>query len=552
MEIFADIFSGLGLFFIGIKGIGSNLKQMTGRRFRGLIAKATRNPASAAAVGAIVGVITQSTNAATFIVVSMVTAGLVEVRRALPIVAWANVGTSVLVLLATFDIHLAVLYLLGVVGFCYYFGLNEHDEFRHLVGALFGVGTLFLGLWLIKQGAAPLKDVEWVQAFLRYSADSFLLALGIGAALTLVVQSSATVSVIAVTMTAVGLLTLDQTLMIVLGANLGSGFSTYLMGGSLEGTGRQLALIQMWLKTIGVILLLPPFLGEVCCGLPGPKALSQQFGGDLTRQVAWVYLILQVVSAITASLFGGFLHALARRLSPPSRAEELARPRYLYEQAMEEVESALDLVEKEQTRLIRRLPRLFDELRLDEVEDTPIAARTLHRASTSVAGECAGFLARLTGHAESHHALERVMNLRSRNELLIHLQDGCLDLVNDLTGPFSEPAAENLRTNLVEGLCTVLLVLIDTVGSDADAEEHDLLLAISADRAALMERIRAGMLQAEAGLGADSQARLFAATSLFERLIWVVHRYALLLKRHAGLNGGERVGAALAATGGAE
>jgi phosphate:Na+ symporter len=112
----------------------------------------------AALVGAAGGALTQSTNAVTFIVVSLVTAGLVDVRSDLPIVARANVGTSLLVLLATFDIHLVVLYLLGTVGLAYDFGVSEHDRFRHLVGALLGVGILFLGLWLINCGVTSLKE----------------------------------------------------------------------------------------------------------------------------------------------------------------------------------------------------------------------------------------------------------------------------------------------------------------------------------------------------------------------------------------------------------
>lgn len=120
------------------------MKQMTGRRFRSWVARATGNAFASAMVGVIAGIVTQSSNAVTFIVVSLVTSGMVVMRRALPVLAWANVGTSLLVFLATLDIHLAVLYLLGVVGFCHYFGLNDNDRYRHLVGALFGVGMLFL------------------------------------------------------------------------------------------------------------------------------------------------------------------------------------------------------------------------------------------------------------------------------------------------------------------------------------------------------------------------------------------------------------------------
>jgi phosphate:Na+ symporter len=60
MEISFDIFAGLGLFFVGIKLIGTNLKQLTGRWFRRMIAAATRNPIASALVGMLSGALTQS------------------------------------------------------------------------------------------------------------------------------------------------------------------------------------------------------------------------------------------------------------------------------------------------------------------------------------------------------------------------------------------------------------------------------------------------------------------------------------------------------------
>lgn len=527
MEIIANLFAGLGLFFIGIRGIGSHMKQMTGHRFRGWVAKATGNPISSALVGIVAGIVTQSSNAVTFIVVSLVTSGMVKLRRALPILVWANVGTSLLVFLATLDIHFAVLYLLGVVGFCHYFGLNDSDRFRHVVGALFGVGTLFFGLWLIKIGAAPLKDLDWVRSFMRFSADSLILPFIAGTALTLVIQSSSTMSAIAVTMTAAGILNLDQTLMIVLGSNLGSGFGTFLLAGNLSGTGRQLALIQLWIKSLGVLLILPWFLLELYAEVPGIKVFSSHLSSGLSHQVAVVYLLLQLVSAALASAIGGSLENLAQRLCPPNPAEALSKPVYLYEQAIEEAETALDLVEKEQARLVGLLPRLLDELREEEVEGKPFEGRELFKACTIVATQCEIFIDRLMGHPQSHQTLERLMNIRSRNELLAHLQEGCRALLELLQAEFPEPAAFNLRHSLVEGLCTVLMVLEDAL-QEGDIADYSLILTLTSDRSAIMKNLREGLIKAENGLGIESQSKLLPATSLFERLIWLINRYAVL------------------------
>ena len=529
MEIVADIVAGLGLFFIGVRSIGTHMKQMAGARFRRWVAWATGHQISAALVGTTAGIVTQSSNAVTFISVSLVTSGMITPERALPILAWANVGTALLVFLATLDIHIAVLFLLGAVGFGYYFGLNERERARHLIGALFGVGMLFFGVWLIKQGARPMKDLESVRAFIRFSAQSQALPFVAGLLLTLVIQSASTMSAIAVTMAAAGVLTLDQTLMIVLGSNIGSGLSTLLLSGNLTGIGRQLAFVQLATKVLGVVLLLPMLLLAQAAEARGGVSVLARLGGNMAEQVAVAFLILQVVSAVSAGLLSRVLIALAGRLYPPSVRDVLSKPYFIYEQALDEPETALDLVEQEQSRLLGFLPRLLDPLRTAEVDGTPFQHKELLAACTNVASECAGFIDRLMSRAQSHGALERVMSVRARNELLVHMMDGCHDFVGWLAEDFPEPPARALRESLVEGLCTVLLVLSDAVQDG----EHDyaIALALTSDRASVMEGIRAGFIGAERGLGPESQARLLSATSVFERVIWLANRYVIALDR---------------------
>jgi len=531
MEIVADIIAGLGLFFIGVRSIGTHMKQMTGARFRTWVAWATGHPLSAAVVGTTAGIVTQSSNAVTFISVSLVTSGMITPERALPILAWANVGTALLVFLATLDIHVAVLFLIGVVGFCHYFGLNERERGRHVIGALFGVGLLFFGVWLIKQGAKPMKDLEPVRAFIRFAAQSQALPFFAGALLTLVIQSSSTMSAIAVTMAAAGVLTLDQTLMIVLGSNVGSGLSTFLLSGNLTGPGRQLAFIQLAIKSVGVLIMLPLLLLAQYLEAHGNPTMLATLGSQPAQQVAVGFLILQVVSALASGVLGRGLLRLAARLFPPSLRDVLSKPHFIYEQALEEPETALDLVEQEQARVLGFLPRLLDPLRLAEVEGTPYAHAELLAACGHVAGETAAFIDRLMGRSQSHGTLERVLSVRARNELLVHLMDGCHDFVLRLEADFSEPAARALRDRLVEGLCMVLFVLFDA-RQDGE-EDYAMLLALTSDRAAVMEGVRAGFIGAESGLSPESQSRLLPATSVFERVIWLANRYALALERQA-------------------
>lgn len=528
MDIFATIFAGLGLFFIGVKLIGSNLKQMTGRRFRMLVSGGTQSPVLAALIGTVSGALTQSSNAVTFIVVSMTSAGLVTIRRALPVLVWANVGTSALVLLATVDMHTFVLLVVGVTGILHFLDLDRSAHHRHFVGALLGAGLLFFGLQLIKDGAAPLRDLEMAREFVVFAADSFFIAFLIGLLLTLLTQSSATVSVIAVAMISVGLLDLDQTIMIVLGASVGSGISTWFMGANLVGTPRQLINLQLVNKTFGALVLVPLFLLELATGWPLVKALLGLFADSPAGQVAWAYLLIQVTSAALVSPVIGPLYRLLERMSPATEEEELARPRYLYEQALDEPETAVDLVEKEQARLLGYIRAALDHVRDDARDSGQVYYRSLHAAGSSLAGEIDAFLTDLLESSLSRSALEKAMRMESRNRIIIDLFDAADALVGVVDRGTISERLRPLAHSLVESFHIAVDILIEEM-ADPDPLQRQALLGMTGDRSEMMDRIRRQLLQSDSLLDKPEQDILFAATSLFERGIWLVRRFVMLL-----------------------
>lgn len=526
METLATLLAGLGLFFIGIKFVGENLKRLTGRRFRRLVAASTRRGWSAAAVGTVAGGLTQSSNAVTFIAVSLVAAGLAGVAQTAPLVAWANVGTAGLVLLAAVDLRLMVLFLLGLVGIAYYFDVERSPRWRHLAGALLGIGLLFLGLQLIRSAGGPLRELEWMTEFLRFAGTSDLLGLLIGLLLALVLQSSATLTVMAVTLTGLGLLSLDQTVVLVLGAGIGSGASVGLMAANLDGTARQLALYQVAVKTIGSLAVLLLFWLERDAGLPLLLAAAAALVESTAMQVALIFLAVQLTGGLLSALLQAPLLRLCAGLSPPAPHEELSRPRYLYDQALDDAGTALELAEREQRELLERLPGLLPA----EGEDPPWpeeAARILE-ASSQLSGEIDRFLAELLHRGGADDTLEWAMNLQGRNALAAGLCETLGELLGTLERLEDPERPLPLAGNLVEAGHTLLLTLLDAV-SGGDPLDRALLREMSGDRAELMEGIRRDLLRGEASLDQARREGLFAATSLFERLVWLVRRYAALL-----------------------
>lgn len=201
MQIMAPFLAGLGLFFCGVNFLSANLTPLAGRRFRVVLTRLLRRPWLAAFTGILAGIVTQSTNAVTYVVIGLVSGGVVDKRRAILIPTWAHVGTSVLVILVAIDFKVAASYLVALAGFAVYFGVDRTDRARHVVGALLGIGLLFLGLDTLKTGAGPLRDLLIRDGLIASLVGHPLLLLLAGIGLTVICQSSTVVGAIAVAAT---------------------------------------------------------------------------------------------------------------------------------------------------------------------------------------------------------------------------------------------------------------------------------------------------------------------------------------------------------------
>jgi Na+/phosphate symporter len=151
--IFASILAGLGLIFIGIKLVAASLGLLAGRGLRQLVAHSTGSYPASALIGLFAGGLTQSTNAITVILMSLFTADLITLNQAAPIMAWANVGTSALVLAVAINIHLFVLAITAVgyqVKVRYDADVKEQDPRRLQFPTRAAV--LVVAIWLLDPG----------------------------------------------------------------------------------------------------------------------------------------------------------------------------------------------------------------------------------------------------------------------------------------------------------------------------------------------------------------------------------------------------------------
>lgn len=528
LDAATSILAGLGLFFIGVKGLGANMSQLAGRSLRHWLARSTGNYFFSAVIGAVSGALTQSTNAITVILMSLASADLITVARARPILAWANVGTAVLVLLAAVDIRVFVYALVGVVGVCFYLNLDRSTRFRPLVSAVLALGLLMLGIELMRSGSMEFRDFPWLREVMANSAQFLVSALLIGAVLAFISQSSATVSVLAIALISARLLTFEQAMLTVYGASIGSGFGTYAVAAKIQGASRQLAIFQTIIKLLGVGVLLPLYAIEHYAHVPLLAAGVRAATADPAQQVALVYLACQIAAVLAQLVLGAVLQPLIERLSPPMPQENLSRPRYLYDHAVDDPETAITLVDREQARIFALLPVYFgvDEQlgsevhALDHQAILP-TARTLGRS-------VADFLADLADSGAERSILEAVSERQARNALLLSIHEALSDLAAQLALPLNSAVLRALADNLREGIAALLLTAEEAVRS-LDPDDLALMRQLTGDRDSVVDHLRRSAIDADEGLTPTDHRHLYSITSGFELAVWMLRRYHALL-----------------------
>ena len=515
--------AGLGLFFVGMRLISAHVSQFGGGRFHALMVHGLKRPLAPQSLGLMFGALTQSTSAVTFVTSGLVAAGAMTLTQALPMLSWANVGTSALVLLAAVNIHSMVLLLLGAVGLSFFLGLERTEPYRHVVFALLGLGLLLLGLTMLKGGVATLGSEPWMREFVEFSGSGVAIALVSGFVIAVAVQSSSIVAVLALPLVHEGLLSLDQTVLLIYGASVGSGFAVLLLASGMEGHARQLSLCQAILRALTALVLLLLFFVEREGGFPLVLALLRAASDSPTAQCALAYLLCQLVLVVTSQISAQWLLGLARRLAPPSSQESLMTPHYLFDEAADDPATALSLVELEHRRLVGFLPDFLEDLRPEE-ERSPQAAPLKLRAaaSESIASEIDRLLGATIRANPDMADIEAAFSARSRLQTLQPLQSALVQFASEL---LAVPVAERpaMAGYLVEGLHAILMVAADAnQGGDPDAVRH--LFVLTDDRSALMERVRAELLGASGSIG--GRESLLSATLTFERIIWLLRRLA--------------------------
>ncbi len=263
VNVLITVLGGLGVFLLGMKHLSEGLQATAGNGLRRFMSHATSHRIVGVGTGVVSTVIVQSSSIITVMLVGFVSTALMTLPQAFSVLIGANIGTAATVWIIAYAPSPQMLGLVGLAlgGALYFFVRGERVHNTGL--AILGLGLVFLGLYFMSKGVAPIRqnpDVAGI--FTSMSASSALGVLKIAfcaMVLTAVIQSSAATIAIAMALAQQGLITYGVAGAVLFGANVGTTATGWIaaIGGTADA--KRTALSHTLSNLVGSIVFLPFF-----------------------------------------------------------------------------------------------------------------------------------------------------------------------------------------------------------------------------------------------------------------------------------------------------
>ena len=399
------LFAGVGIFMLAIHMTSESMEKIASDKLRKLLDKLSGNKLSGVGIGAGVTAIIQSSSATTVMVVGMVNAGIMTLTQATNIIMGANIGTTVTGLIAAlptlsagsdFPSPTDLLMLLSFIGVIMNM-VGRNDRIKTWGNFLAGFGAVFVGLKCMSMSMEFMAELPEFKNALIAVTNPFLLLM-IGAVFTGIIQSSAAVAGILITMASNGLIIGgggNAMLYVVLGTNIGTCVTAVIasIGGATNG--KRASLIHLMFNILGsvfffiVMVLWTDFYDGFLCRI---------LGGNHGLAIAVFHVVFNLISTLILLPFSKVLVKIAEKLvrSRPEKAKyKLA---FIEDRILKTPSIAIDQLLKETKRLAelsRRILRTSVEAFLDAEASKDGSVREAMDEISFIVGEINKFLVKV-------------------------------------------------------------------------------------------------------------------------------------------------------------
>ena len=283
-----NLAGSVALLLWGVHMVQTGVQRVFGAKLRSFLSRALRNRFKAFLAGIGVTAVVQSSTATGLMVTGFAAGGLVDLVPALAVMLGANVGTTLIVQVLSFDVAeiAPALILIGILMF-----RRASAAPRDFGRVLIGLGLMLMALQNFINLLAPYEDVPSLRLLLGAITTQPLLDVVLAAGLTWAAHSSVAVVLLVMSFAAKGTVPPEAAFALVLGANLGTAINPVLEGATgQDPAAKRLPIGNLLNRVIGVAIALAA-LGPV-------SRLMVVFAPDNARAVADFHTAFNLVLAL--------------------------------------------------------------------------------------------------------------------------------------------------------------------------------------------------------------------------------------------------------------
>ncbi len=330
----------------------------------------------------------QSSTATALLTASFAGRGLVPASAGIAVMLGADVGTTLVAQILTFDLSWLAPVLL-FVGFVRH-STAKSTRAKNLGRIMLGLGMMLTSLKLLVAASEPIRDSSVAQYVFSSLTGEPVLTVLLGAVLTFVAHSSLATVLFILTLAATGGIPMDVALAMILGANLGGALPPVLATLNADAASRRPPLGNLLCRLAAVVFVLP-FLHLI-------EPELARLTNDPARQIVNFHTFFNFGLAAFFIFFTGPLGRLTFALAPDkSITDNMAPvPIHLDRAALESPQLAIANAVRDTLRLGDVVEKMFRDYKVAFENNDPIILQRVRDADDSIKEFNAGIKSYLT------------------------------------------------------------------------------------------------------------------------------------------------------------
>ena len=255
MTILIELLGSIALLLWGLRMVRTGVMRSYGTNIKRFARRSEGKIFPAFLSGLIVAALLQSSTAAVLISASFAGQSLIGVSTAFITMLGADIGTSIAVLIASqkFTTLAPLLLAVGIFGFI----ASKENKRQNVFRAISGLGMILLALILISSTAGDLAELREFKSLLEVFNNQPVFFVLLALVLTYLSYSSLAIVLLSVSFLATGVIGLNESLYIVLGANLGSGMLPLISSWNSSDMEKKPIIANLIVRSLCIVLFYP-------------------------------------------------------------------------------------------------------------------------------------------------------------------------------------------------------------------------------------------------------------------------------------------------------